>query len=324
MSDSNQKTVSWLSHHWVQITAILVGGIILLGIIKVIYQLFNGTGPVSQGVAQILGTFANVADGLTNGCSIQPDCSTVTNTDSCNTTTNCKWSPSPTSGGTGDCLGTSGNPPGTGGPTTLKCGLFVGWIAYIAGTLVLLILGGFIKSAFTKENPNSDIISKLEGKSTFETFKDLFTKAKDISDKAATDPKIKDNDKLIEAVSSEITIKIIDNNVTISIKGQSGMSPEQIADLTSQVMQNTQKALEEQKDKNEKKDLDPNEVEDVANEALENEGIKPSENIKYQFDMISKYDKPINHSTFKYLTENIKKHNIPLKDYHINYLNKYK
>jgi hypothetical protein len=324
MSDSNGKTVDWLSHHWVQITAILVGGIILLGIIKVIYQLFNGTGPVSQGVGNILGTFAHIADGLTNGCSNQPDCSNVTNTDSCNATTNCKWSPSPTSGGPGDCLGTSGNPPGTGGPTTLKCGLFVGWIAYLGGTLVLLIAGGLIRRVTTKANPNSDIISKLEGKSTFETFKDLFTKAKTVSEKAAEDPKIKGDDKLIEAVSSEITIKIIDNNVTISIKGQSGMSPQQIADLTSQVMQNTQKALEEQKEINENEGVDNEQVEDAADKALENEGVKLGENIKYQFDMISKYDMPINHATFKYLTEKIKKHNIPLKDYHINYLNKYK
>ena len=53
----------------------------------------------------------------------------------------------------------------------------------------------------------------------------------------------------------EITIKIIDNSVTVSIKGQSGMSGEQIANITSQQMQNTQKALEEQKELNKNKDI---------------------------------------------------------------------
>ena len=72
---------SWLSNHWLVMLMIFVGGIIVLAILKVINQLFNGNGPVSKGVADVLGTLANFANGLINGCTAQSDCVATTSAD---------------------------------------------------------------------------------------------------------------------------------------------------------------------------------------------------------------------------------------------------
>lgn len=144
----------------------LLAAFFILGIAKFIYQLFNGNGPVSKGTGDLLGAGANLINGIVNGCQKQPDCTKGSNTDSteCSSLVNCSLQTVLTKNGdkTNICTSNNGTPPG-GGINTMGCALGIGFLAYLAASILAPIAGFFIK-IFSKTNKTVSDISEVTGK----------------------------------------------------------------------------------------------------------------------------------------------------------------
>lgn len=151
--------------NWIKISIYIVAGIFLCGILKLILQIFNGTGPISTGIGKILGGGANLVNGVVNGCQTQPDCSKGSNVDknSCQNLTNCSFEPITGKDGkpANICISSNGTPPG-GGINTMGCALGIGFLAWLAASILAPIAGFFIRM-FGKKNETIDDISEVTG-----------------------------------------------------------------------------------------------------------------------------------------------------------------
>jgi hypothetical protein len=170
--------------NWIKISIYIVAGIFVCGILKLILQIFNGTGPISTGVGKVLGAGANLINGVVNGCSKQPDCSKGSNTDknSCENLTNCSFETTtslPTPGATGTttnaCISSNGVAPG-GGINTMGCALGIGFLAWLAASLLAPIAGFFIK-LFGMKNKTVQNMAEVSGKPYHELWQEVGRKS---------------------------------------------------------------------------------------------------------------------------------------------------
>jgi molecular chaperone DnaK (HSP70) len=178
MSIQNQS-LSWLTQNWIKILIFFGCGVLVIGIIKIISQLFNSTGPLPTALADLFGAGANLINGIINGCVSQGDCSKSTDQDSCKKINGCDWDAGdksaqpPTKAA---CLNTSGRSPGGGGFFSSDCVGGMGAIFALCGALLFVVIGPALKYAFTKDNENINAASEISGKSKGEILKDTVEK----------------------------------------------------------------------------------------------------------------------------------------------------
>ena len=168
-------SMSWISQNWIKILLFFAGAIFVIGILKILSQLFNSNGPLANGLANILGAAANLVNGIINGCTSQGDCTKSSEQDSCNKINGCEWDPGDakaTPSTTASCLNTSGRPPGGGNFFSGSCVLGMGTIFAICGALLFFVIGPALAYAFRKSNDNIKAASEVSGKSEGQIWKE--------------------------------------------------------------------------------------------------------------------------------------------------------
>ena len=152
---STNNNVSWFSNHWVMILTAIIGGIFIIGILKILSQLFSSNGPISDGIKDLFDSGANLVNGLINGCEAQGECNS-TDEKGCSSEQGCKWTPSTTSGQPGSCINNTGKPPTPGNFFSTSCILGMSEIFALCGAIVFFIIGPLIKKFVNKSNANLD------------------------------------------------------------------------------------------------------------------------------------------------------------------------
>jgi hypothetical protein len=168
-------SMSWISQNWIKILLFFAGAIFVIGILKILSQLFNSNGPLANGLANILGAAANLVNGIINGCTSQGDCTKSSEQDSCNKINGCEWDPGDakaTPSTTASCLNTSGRSPGGGGFFSGSCVLGMGSIFALCGALLFFVIGPALAYAFRKSNENIKAASETSGKSEGQIWKE--------------------------------------------------------------------------------------------------------------------------------------------------------
>lgn len=202
--------------NWIKISIYIVAGIFVCGILKLILQIFNGTGPIPTGVGKVLGAGANLVNGIVNGCSKQPDCSKGSNTDknSCENLTNCSFEKTTADGKTtGACISSNGVAPG-GGINTMGCALGIGLLAWLAASILAPIAGFFI-SMFGKKNKTVEDVAATSGKPFDKVNRDLIDESIDAGVKASESYREEYNEKCpdhLQKMMSEITASTLTYN----------------------------------------------------------------------------------------------------------------
>ncbi len=230
-NSASQGNETKFSPNWAQIIKWSIIIVIVLGISKVILQLFVAAGPLFRGLEDVLGAGANVVEGLTNGCSSQPDCNKTKDDNVCKNQDNCGWNP-PTQGGEeGSCINLSGRDSGSGGFFSASCGLGIGAILYTCG----LLFSGLITILAARYNKNANVetAGRLNTKGTASTLEIV----------------VKDSRTATEEIKAESEEPLTDDQVELTAKQAANSSS------TNEVM----KSLTDQKD-----------AEKIANEAIEN------------------------------------------------------
>ena len=173
--NEQSSSMSWISQNWIKILIYFGGAVLVLGIVKIISQLFNSTGPLANGLANILGAAANLVNGIINGCVSQGDCTKPTEAESCYKMNGCEWDTGDaktTPATTASCLNTSGRSPGGGGFFSGSCVLGMGSIFALCGAFLLLVVGPALAFAFRKSNENIKAASETSGKSEGQVWKE--------------------------------------------------------------------------------------------------------------------------------------------------------
>ena len=263
---STNNNVSWFSNHWVMILTAIIGGIFIIGILKILSQLFSSNGPISQGLGDFFGAVANLLDGITNGCTPQDTCDASDDT-SCSSQKGCDWKPSPTSGQQqkGTCISSTGKNQTSGSFFSTSCFLGMGAIAALCGEFIFLVLGPLIKRFATKSNPTLDVASQTSGKTYDECLVEAHKTARETAETAQKSIEseqkrtLSDTEKraLGKASGAVETRKLAER----SINGQSNLSA---ADKASK-LQNVQDLFNSQRD---------SDLKDLKNAGVSDENAK--------------------------------------------------
>lgn len=236
MAESNESTnkkETWLGTHWITIVLVLVGGIVLIGILKIISQFFTGNNPLTDGLKDVFGPIAKFADGITNGCEAQGACD-GTDQESCNNENGCNWVPAKTSGDNGTCSNTTGRSQNSGSFFSTSCLLGMGSIFALAGSFLFLIIGPLLKAALSKKNEQLDAAAQISG-GDLTTIRDKSMKdARETATKAKESLEKKNGSKLTDAQerllgSQAASVETL--NATVEAINNSNSNPEAKAEL---------------------------------------------------------------------------------------------
>ena len=314
---------SWLSNHWLVMLMIFVGGIIVLAILKVINQLFNGNGPVSKGVADVLGTLANFANGLINGCTAQSDCVATTSAD-CTSKTGCGWYTPPTAGKDGSCVNTTGKAPSSGSFFAPSCILGIGSLIWLSGLVIVFIIKPIV-ARLNRKNANVDVASQTSGESVEDIVNEVAKKSIKDADVAQKTLEAEKGRDLNSVEMTQLGKQTANININIraleSINGQSGVTPAERALQSQNVQDNYAKDSQQYED-------------EAKHEGMSNDDIKTSEDAAeeatgHSIDILNIISNNALYNihtpliTLKYYIEIIKRKNLQLSNNHIEYLNKY-
>lgn len=199
--------------NWAKIIKLTLIVVVVLGISKVLLQLFVAAGPLFKGMEDVLGAGANLVEGLTNGCSVQPDCKKTTDATVCKNQDNCGWNSPESAEEEPTCVNMTGRKSGSGGFFSTSCGLGIGAILYACGLLfsgiVTLLAAGF------STNKNVETTGRLNGKGTADTLEDVVKETKkgvQEIDNESTEPLADEQIRLISATASNSvsTNKLLD------------------------------------------------------------------------------------------------------------------
>ena len=217
-SSSTKTTEGGFSPNWPQIIKWSIIIVIFMGITKIILQLFIAAGPLWEGIADIAGAGANIVEGLTNGCSSQPDCKKTKDSNVCKNQDNCGWNAPSESGEEGTCINLTGRPSGSGGFFSTSCGLGIGFLLYISAVFLTPFLK-FLASRFTK-NENIETAARLETKPTDTVLKVVVEKAREATEDIKNESETDMTDAQIKLTASKCTNNESVNQVMKSVKNQ--------------------------------------------------------------------------------------------------------
>lgn len=133
----------------------IIIGIIMLLIAFAVLQVINAIGKIFQPIIDAFGDIGKTGANILNNCVPQADCTKIGNCSQCNNTQGCSCTSDQKS-----CQNISGKNPGDGGWFSLSCGVGIGFIIYVLGTLfmgILPIIAGW------KASPEVEKIAKAEG-----------------------------------------------------------------------------------------------------------------------------------------------------------------
>lgn len=217
--------MEWVKNNWLKIIIGIIVLIILINVIKSVNQLVNCSGPICKGIGNVLGTAANVINGVTSGCSAQSDCSKFTDSNSCVNGNGCAWSSEATAG---TCVASTGLKPGDGGFFTTSCALGMGFIAFLIASLLVPILRTIISRTGVKSE-NAKTESILTGKTINEVITDLSKKVRELSERAVEKLKgektIEITDRVVETTASYVASNEALNRATLAAEGQTQATP---------------------------------------------------------------------------------------------------
>jgi len=246
--NTNNNALEWLKTHWIQI---LIGFIVfwlILSILKVIATIFNGNGPIPNGIGKAIGAGANLVNGIANNCSTQADCSKSTEETSCDKLQGCGWNTPAEADKKATCINTTGKNTGQGGFFSLTCGLGIGALAYL-GALLVAPIAGLLTKVFTKPKPNVSTISQLTDKSIDNVIREIFEKAKPKAASVVDKAKAKNGGEIDKArqenIGRKMGIRVTHNTAVNAVNGQSNLSPEEAAAQKATITQETEKAEQE-------------------------------------------------------------------------------
>jgi hypothetical protein len=254
------------------IIMIIVGGILVLGLLKFLSQLFNGTGPVSKGLGNIFGAGAHFINGVSNGCMAQSDCKKEGSEDDCVGGNGCSWNFPTQSDKEGSCLNTTGKPVGSGSFFSSGCIAGMGFLSYIGGSMFLGVFGLFINWG---KNKLSNTKAQLEDKPINEVVKEQLSESSKAVEKILEERSESGKPELKESEITDLASKV-GNNVATSdaikaVNGQSGVSKEEIARQLNEIKtqnENEQKDIEEVSTENGVSKESQSENTDEANSAV--------------------------------------------------------
>lgn len=219
--------LEFIKNHWGKILIIFIIFIVLLAVFKFVSQILNCTGPICQGMGDILGVAAKALNTLVSGCSKQADCSKPKDKDSCNQSSGCNWSQT---SGSGTCVCTTGLKAGDGGFFTPSCALGMGIISLLA-LLVLAPLAKMFLNKMTKSE-NAKAESELSGKPIDEVLSDRATESREKASEAVD--KLGENgtevsESQARATAAFTTSNVTANGATSAAEGKLETTPEQRA-----------------------------------------------------------------------------------------------
>jgi hypothetical protein len=247
---------------WGKIIKFSVIVVVVLGITKVLLQLFVAAGPLFKGLEDILGAGANIVEGFTNGCSVQPDCSQTTDATVCKNQYNCGWNTPSKSDEEATCINMSGRPSGSGGFFSAGCGLGIGAILYGCGILftgfITLLAAGFSR------NKNVETAGRLNLKGTAETLKDTVGETKKGVEKIKTDAD-KEGKPLTDD-QIELTAKLGANSVSLNKALESTVGQKDAQELSSKALVEANKINDKTMERAQEQMTD-SEIEEVENRA---------------------------------------------------------
>jgi hypothetical protein len=226
---ANGNALSWMSNHWVMITMIIVGGILVLGLFQFINQFLNGTGPISKGAGDVLETAAHFVDGIMNGCLPQAQCTNESSKESCTGDNGCTWTKPDTSGKdqVGICSKTTDKKTGEGAIYSPSCALGFGWILYVGGTIFLI---GARALGLLAHSKIAEKIAARGVETPGEVTKKITKEAEKITSEAMEKLKneqVEVNDVITRDISRKITSRKAEVENIDSINGQPALSNEE-------------------------------------------------------------------------------------------------
>lgn len=266
---STNNNVSWFSNHWVMILTVIIGGIFIIGILKILSQLFSSNGPISDGIKDLFDSGANLVNGLINGCEAQGECNS-TDEKGCSSEQGCKWTPSTTSGQPGSCINNTGKPPTSGNFFSTSCILGMSEIFAVCGSIVFFIIGPLIKMFVNKSNANLDTAVQTGLGTKDEVYtrgvKTTQENSQETKNSFEKEQKRPATDAEQRAIGKAEGLRVSLNLAKQGIQGQSGVSAETKASIT----QNSEQVYNNSKDAHIKELTDQGMSEDAANKIYEN------------------------------------------------------
>ena len=273
------SSMSWLKQNWIKILMIFIGIFLAMGIIKSLTALFNG--PFGNGVADVLGTAANIINGAVNGCTSQADCSIPTNEKNCVSSSGCSWQPASTTPGPppkpvpATCFSKTGRKPGNGNFFSTSCLLGMGFLAYLASILVLPLLRGLVMLGGGVKDVVKNA-ARLRGSTLGEELKETTNKSLSASDRAIKelkdDKKIEVNEEVERATASMTSHRVAYNQERSAAEGASGLSDHERAVEQSRAWDRLTKNLEAEQEAN-REAFDPATSDAIDNAAGEAEPV---------------------------------------------------
>ena len=221
----------WISENWIKILIYFGIAFFVLGIVKVFSQMFNGNGPLPKGLGQLFGAFANIINGIIDGCESQGDCTKPTSKDSCTSMKGCDWQDTTTSGSSGSCINTNGRPPEQKTFFSPSCILGMGAIFAFCGIVVLFVIGPILAYAFRKSNENTKAASEISGRSEVEITKEQCNETvKEYNSKIeeAEAKKLNFSEEAKTLMVKQIGINEQMASVIKAAKGDSKLSPDEV------------------------------------------------------------------------------------------------
>jgi hypothetical protein len=233
--NEQSASLSWISQNWIKILLFFAGAVFVIGILKILSQLFNSNGPLPKGLGNLFGAAANLVNGIINGCTSQGDCAKSTEQDTCNKMSGCEWDPgtaTATTPAAPSCLNTSGRPPGGGNFFSGSCVLGMGSIFAICGALLFFVIGPALAYAFRKSNDNIRAASETSGKSEGQIWKETVKETikefdRRVKQYERENPGKELPDSVKELVVTKIGIDQSESRVKESVNGNSKLTPEQ-------------------------------------------------------------------------------------------------
>lgn len=187
-----------------------IATIVVVCIVAVIaYMIFGPCGAICKGVGKALGTVGTFISGTISGCTVQPDCSTLSTASACEKADpNCTWVDSKKTDGGSYCANTTGRKVGSGGFFSSKCVLGMGMISAMILSIFGPLLLSFVKNRAVKNLANN------RGEPLSKTAKEIGEQSVRSADRAIRD--VEANTGELSEADKEHAAELVTHKITLA------------------------------------------------------------------------------------------------------------